>query len=666
MKQSFFSTGQITTIDDLDFIERSKQFAIEQTRFDLLSSRGVVTNSGTTPGHQSDPLRVYLSGAPPRTVNIYGGIAYDAFEGRSRRIWVPNDPTDIPLNPAEAVSNHDNIDMQAEVQTKDFGAAFRPSRLNLKTFAVTDPIGNYYVCIRYDYGTYDPITIEMDGHQENSKMYESYLISVSKSTAAQLTATTGIPWIQLATLLWDGLDLTLESDDRVLASATVTVTEEAVVRHQDLFHSNCIVSQDTTKLNCTIPIAAHPARVDIGNTTFSAGEGMLINGVFVQLMSSSSITFSPVMGSGVYYLYVDSVGVPRASQDFSLASAGCVLGSVYYDAVADALRISNAIYDFVVRDRRSFGSIGKYDLSSKILGLGYLELDDLKIKDLSNELISHRDNSHGNGLYAHSAAPYVAGVGSFGATKNGLKIEVNDLAGGDVLYLDGWEIRSRSGPYGFVDFSASPNATYLVYAQRQPLGLDNHMYDLRSEVYNPPVAETKYPICVVEKAGGVLGNPRDLRVYGAVGYYHVQRNNNSANRNTLPQLLTCMHGSTPVIAADDDSDVIYLTDDWGVAGSYGGGGTASGKPVFAALPSIQVYSRISGWPSYDSLGFGGYQVGVNFYGYYLIEVSPTGISFKIRNFSTLTAHQFYWIAIGPPCLNDNVAVLKGRDNPTYG
>jgi hypothetical protein len=116
--------------------------------------------------------------------------------------------------------------------------------------------------------------------------------------------------------------------------------------------------------------------------------------------------------------------------------------------------------------------------------------------------------------------------------------------------------------------------------------------------------------------------------------------------------------------AGTDSDVIYMTHNWGSVAATGGGSApgAGGRPVFAVKPLIMVYTLAGG--SYGGFNFGSYVDGGNDYGYYLSEVS--NVSFTIHNagFHVDPDREFYWIAIGPPYENSG-AVIEGRNNPNY-
>jgi len=671
VKGARYSHGMIVTSDDLNFTESSKSAAISQLGDNLLedqtvtqggasiTTKGIIRGSGETPSFEDQPLKVYITGGT--TVNIYSGTAYSCSEGKVYRIWVPNSPTDVPKTDSAAITNHDNIDAITEVQSRDFFTSARPSRTDIKTFTTSDASGTWYVCIRYAEGTYDPIVIPNDGSIVDSKTYESYVISVSRSHAAALSAEDGYNWIPLATLNWDGSTLSIESDDRVYASCTTTTQDKLIVDHQNIMHENCIISTDHTVLSLTVDNTLH--RIYFSPPSFSGDSGLLINGYFVQNIANNSVSFDPTMSSGLYYLYIDVNGVFRATTNYTVANNGCLLGSCYYSSTSNLITMYSGTTAEMVRDRRQFGSIGKYQLASDILGEDYSAFDDLKIKDLSDELISHRDNSHGNGLYlGGGSAPYPAGSGSLAANISGTRVLVTGIASTDKLYLDGWECTQTWGN-SYVDFTGYGTDTYIVYAVRSSLAPNPRYIELKICSRSTSISDNWYPICKVTWNGVSLSNLIDLRVYNTIGYNHIQKNRNAYGRNSLPQLLTCMWGVTPKINAESSSDYIYLSSDWSgthSATNYAGGGTSSGSRVFATTPMIMVY-RVGTLVVTDNRGWGGAGSGETL-GYYVNFVSET--SFKIYNLDD-DAYAFYWIAIGPSYEDTITNILMGGDNPHY-
>ena len=666
MKGTIFNSGSIINSDDLTHESRTKEYATGQVLYDLLDaqtpySKGIIKGSGLTTSHADDPLKAYVTNG--NTIHIYSGVAYDGYEGKSNRIWVPDVPSDVPATDAAANTNYDNIDMPDETRSRDFSTADRPPRTNLKIFNASDADGEYHVCIRYTSGTYDPIVIPNDGTVEDSKSYDSYIIYVSAYNAAQLFAQPdplgGHPWIQLATLSWDGAQLLITSDDthNQYASCTVSTTDILVKQHQNLFHENCIISEDHTKLDCLIDNGL--LRITFIDPVFTAEEGILINGEFVQSVSPLYVQFDSTMAAGLYYVYIGSNGIPYASTSITPANAGVILCSVYFSLGPPLqLQLSNLDDTIIVRDRRRFGSIGKYQLSSAILGESYSYLDDLKVKDLSDELISHRDNNHGNGLWLSSpATPYANGIGSLGATINGTNVSVNDIGNGDKLYIDGWECTGVHKSLD-VNLAGSGAGDFIVYAYRT--GLENDMHEVTLNFTgDTTVIDARYPICRATFSGAAVTAIVDLRVYGTVGYWHMQRNSNVNGLNNLPQPMVCMYGLTPIVTHGTYSDTIYLTDDWGTAVT--GGGTVSGNRVYITKPLIMVYT-LSAVGEYSTSSFGGYFT-VNVTGYVISHITET--SFNIYNMNASDDRQYYWIATGPGMENNVTSILKGKDNPRY-
>jgi hypothetical protein len=669
-------------MDDLDFESRSKAKSIEQLGADLLENqlaaqpkggigatsvlvKGIVKNSGLTTNYEDEPLDVYVTGT---SMGIRSGIAYSSYEGKAARIYVPDIPDDIPSTSAAATTNHDNIDMIDEIGTNEFIAGSRPPRENIningKTeFTSADPSGNYFICIKYVLGYYDSETIPNDGSLADTKMYDSYEIRISTSNAATLSAADVTNWLPLATYSWDGTILVLVSDDRVYASCISSITDVLIVQHQNRYHENCVISEDHTKLALTVNNVTH--QLTFTPPAFTGDEGILVNGVFIQTLSTSAIQFGTTMVSGNYYAYIDGEGVPRATTTIATATNGCILGSCYYNSATNTITLNISSTDAIVRDRRAFGSIGDYQLSTKILGESYNYLDDLKIKELSDELITHRDNNHGNGLWlASNVSPYGSGAGSLGVTPNGVSVTVIDISVGDKLYLDGWECTKV---HGSLSVTPPNNTTTIIYAERQTIADNMHEIFL-SYTANTTVTDNQYPICRVIKGAVNVTSVEDLRVYGTVGYWHTQRNSNINGLNNLPQLLTCMWGVTPVIIKGTSSSTIYLTDDWSGVHSatyYAGGGTSTGKRVFATKPLIMIYVLIAG--DYKALFFGGFnnEPPTIYEGYYPDEITET--SFVIRNWSSEVGfnNSYYWIAIGPGMENNVTTILQGKDNPRY-
>jgi len=214
---------------------------------------------------------------------------------------------------------------------------------------------------------------------------------------------------------------------------------------------------------------------------------------------------------------------------------------------------------------------------------------------------------------------------------------------------------------------------YLVYIEREDLAPDPlHSYSVNVRTFNGTVQQHgEFPLCTFYWNGGIVQIDAthpvvDRRVWGSVGYAHIQRNKNWAGNNNLPQLLVCMWGLTDVILENNYSDEIFLTHDWGVDATTGGGSSLAtgGMRVFATKPSIMVYYLLGG--VYSSFGFGSYiDPGPNTYGYYISALTET--SFRIFNsgFAADPDRQFYWIAIGTPFANSANFIL-GKNNPNYG
>lgn len=676
MKQPIFTSGMIPSMDDLDFQARSKNYGIEQTRYDLLEQqaarvKGVIKDSGLSSGHTDDPLEVYITGT---TVNIHSGVAYDGFEGRSNRIWVPDDPSDIPADAAAAVSNFDNIDMPDETLAKDFSTEMRPPREDIKTFTAADLNGTWYVSIRHIYGGYDPITIPTEGSQANSKRYDSYIIDVSRLSAASLFGTDGFPWIQLATLNWDGGTVWIESDDRVFASCTVTVDEEQIQLHQDRFHSNAIISEDRTK--CQIVINNVTLQMELSNSAFTSSEGMLINGKFIQTVNNIFIQFDPTMAAGFYYFYINQAGTYDATVFFDTANSNLFLGQCYWNGV-NRLQLTASITVAEVRDRRRFGGLGKYNLDWEIVGPTYDYNDNLSLEQVHDEFTNHRGRPHGNGVIIDPASTTLLPVGansyqtgSLGCTFGPTFVTVNAVDSDDmamVCSIIGSQMQSfelnNLFPTGENTVTISGGAgRYLVYIEREELAPDGlHSFSVNVRSFNGSVNQyNEFPLCTFYWNGAQVqidaGHPVvDRRVWGSIGYAHIQRNKNRAGNNNLPQLLTCMWGQIAGVGFGV-SDTIYMTHDWG--DGIGGGGSApaaGGEQVFATKPAVSVYKLVTGPPDEWHTVYTGCDFSVNLWNEY---------SFEIYNNTGLLNQTFYWMAIGPPFAND-VSFITGKNNPNY-
>lgn len=693
MKQPVFSSGMIPSSDDLGFQARTKNYSIEQTRFDLLEQqasrvKGVIKDSGLTSGHTDDPLLVYITDS---AIHIYSGVAYDGFEGRSNRIWVPDDPSDVPADAAAAVSNYDNVDMPDETIAKDFSTGLRPSREDIKTFSAADLSGTWYVCIRHEYGDYDPITIPSDGSQADSKRYDSYVIEVSRSSASSLFASDGLPWIQLATLTWDGSTLWLDSDDRVFASCTVTVDEEQIQLHQTRFHSNAIISEDRTKLQ--IVINNITLQMELSNYTLGSSEGMLINGQFIQTVNNQFIQFDPTMVAGFYYFYVNETGTFDATVNFSTADSYLFLGQCYWNGV-DRLQLTASITTAEIRDRRRFGGIGRYNLDWEIVGPTYDYDGNLSLEQAHDEFVNHRGRPHGNCVIIDPSLTTLLPVGvnsyqtgSLGCTFGADFVTVNGVDSGDQVLacstisgqMQTFELDTLF-PTGANTVTISGGAgRYLVYIERESLAPDGlHSYSVNVKSFNGTVAQYgEFPLCTFYWNGAAVQidatNPVvDRRVWGSIGYAHIQRNKNSAGNNNLPQLLVWMYGELDV-AADSYSDEIFLTHDWG--DGYGGGGsdpTGDGVRAFAVKPLLKVYVQgpsavVAPWPT--PLPCAGTLYSDFFDGPYSDDTGYSAICFEETSFRIINAwgtqEHFYWVAVGPALIN-SANYIKGKNNPNYG
>jgi len=701
MKQPIFTSGMIPSADDLDFQARTKNYGIEQTRYDLLEQqaarvKGVVKNSGLTSGHSDDPLKVYIIDT---TVNIYSGVAYDGFEGRSNRIWVPDDPSDVPVDAAAAVSNYDNVDMPDETLAKDFSTEMRPPREDIKTFTAADLSGTWYVSIRYIYGGYDPITIPSDGSQADSKRYDSYIIDVSRTSAASLFATDGYPWMQLATLNWDGGTIWLESDDRVFASCTITVDEEQIQLHQTRFHSNAIVSIDRAK--CRLVINNVTQQMELSNSTFASGEGLLINGKFVQTVNNTFIQFDPTIIAGMYYFFINQAGTLEATVNFATANENLFLGQCYWNGV-DRLQLNSSITTQEVRDRRRFGGLGKYNLDWEIVGPTYDYDDNLSLEQAHDEFTRPRAYSHGNCIVFNPGSTTLLPVGvnsyqigSLGCVFGSDFVTVNDVDPDDRVCLNGPV--SGHGSQSFELYTLFPtgeNTVYitggagrrLVYIDREALAPDGmHSYSVNVRSFNGSLdQDSEYPLCTFYWNGAAVqidaSHPVvDRRVWGSIGYAHIQRNKNRAGYNNLPQLMVSMWGQVE-ITANNISDEIFLTHDWGINTNNGGGSSpaSGGERVFAIKPLIAVYHYgeptgpngtplISPWPcptKWNSIYAGLFNdvAGFSVIGHGSFCIDETSFYIMNHNVNTDT---FYWIAMGPPFIN-SANYIKGKNNPNYG
>lgn len=670
MKKTTYHNAQFVTTNELDFTEKSKARAIEQTRFDFLEIRGIIQDSGMTSGHLDDPLKVFLT-EEHTMVNVYSGVAYDAYEKRSRRIWVPDDPSDVPADEAQALSNHDNIDVEEEHRSYGFGILFRPARTNIKTFTTSDAAGDYYVCIRYAEGSYDPITIPSDGHTELSKTYEAYAFSVTQQTAIQL----GEEWIQLATLRWDGDTLLTLSDDRVLASATVSKADTAVIVHQDKFHDNGIVRQyggTTDYLACAISNALH--RVEVSNTVFEVGDGVHVNGFFVTEMQNAYVDFSDDPSTGIYYIYVSTSGNILRTTDFSLADRqGAILCSVYYNDAEELLYHSSAppfndISFTTVLDRRRFGTIGEAQF--QFMGLPSTDrwspLSDLSMQEVSDEFIRHRGGNnvddvigeHGCGII-HSGGFYAVGSGTLATSAVGSTVTVNGFVGSDYALAGGRYINSLVGPTQ-LSFAGETSDEYFIYLKWVG-NVGGSRYKQAGDVaYTSTISAAAAPDrmiiarVVYDGGAGVITALNDWRIYGTHSYVDTQWRVNSNGHQIFPDLISRMWGWL-TLPARGTSEYIYLTDDWG--SGYGGGGSSSNIDIFYLPPLIMVYIWIGAvGEGYGTYGFGGLEPVLDV-AYYIQNLTRS--KFKINYdgaLADLYPATFYWIATG-------VGNITGTHNP---
>lgn len=672
MKGTDYINAQIVTADELDFTEASKALAIEQTRYDFLEQKGVVENSGMTSGHTSDPLLAYFTNSLS-TINVYSGIAYDSLEGKSRRIWVPDAPSDIPANVGEAQTNYDNIDSREEYRERGFEPGSRPARVSIKTFTGVDIIGAYHVCIRYYEGTYDPITVPSDGSIVNSKIFESYEFRVSQSTAIVL----GEGWMQLATVAWDGAELSLTSDDRTFASALIAIEHEAILRHQDRMHENGIVRQyggTTNYLKCTITNAGGNPRVIVAaaDLIFASGDGVLVNGTFVTTMQNSFVNFDDGPASNDYYIYVDENGNLLRTTIFALADQqGCILCRVYYDQTSNQLMYSNttpwttaALED--ARDMRRFGTVG--EAGFQFIGLPvanrWSPISDLTLKEISDQFIEHRGGAsgvlgeHGCSLITTNNTPYAATVGSLAISGVGSSVATAlAFVSSDYAVLDGRRIGSLLT--ATVDLAGEASDTYYIYLNWVGItggyGYREHGYIRYTSNVSVATGTADLLLAVVVYDGGAgqITSILDMRAYGTLSYADIQHRNNASGLEVLPQLVNSMWGSI-TIGGEGDSGTIYLTDNWG--SGTAGGGTSGGNTVFSQRPNIMVYVDYTG-TGYSTWHFGLYEfsVGGSIGGYYYKDVTPR--SFEIHN-DFNDPYSFYWIAIGP-------SAITGEHNPYY-
>lgn len=678
MKQSVFTSGMIPSSDDFNFAARSKNYSIEQTRYDLLEQqstrvKGVVKLSGLTSGHADEPLKVYITDST--IIHVYSGVAYDGYEGRSNRVWVPDDPADIPANAAAAVSNYDNIDMPDETLVKDFTTETRPPRTNIKEFTVADASGTWYVCIRHVYGNYDPITIPSDGSQANSKRYDTYVIEISQNSASVLFLSDGHPWIQLATLEWDGSTVWITSDDRVFASCTVTVDEAQIQLHQDRFHCNSIISEDRTKLSLVINNVS--LQMELSNYAFASGEGMNINGKFIQTVGNQFVQFDPTMAAAMYYFYINEAGTFLVTITFSTANSYLFLGQCYWNG-ADRLQLSSAYTVAETRDRRRFGGIGRFQADWEIIGPTYDYDDNLNLEQAHNEFTRHRGYPHGNCIVIDPSSSILlpSGATSYETGSLGCKfgptfVTVNDVEPDDLVLANSWV--SNEGSQAFelrTLFPAGANTVtisggagrYLVYIERRSLAPDPlHSYSVHVRAFNGNLnLYDEYPLCTfywnsLQVQIDALNPVVDRRIWGSVGYAHIQRNKNRAGNNNLPQLLVNMWGLTDDVIHGTNSGDIFLTHDWGT-GTHGGGSdpTGNGQRVFATKPLLMAYVYNAGSLDYNTGNLGN--------AYYITNF----VEDTFRIFNNLGAtRKFYWTAIGPP-LTSATSFIQGKNNPNYG
>lgn len=646
MKKTEYTNATVVTEDDLDFTEESKIKAIEQTRYDFLSIKGVIENSGTTPGAESYPLKVYLTGSPANVVNVYGGVAYDSYQGRSRRIWVPNKPSDVPASLAEAQASQDNIDMPQENQAEDFTTGSRPPRTNIKTFTASDAQGTYYVSIRYKEGTYSPRVSPATGQVFHSKVYESYEFNVSAAPASSL----GEEWIQLATLSWDGNELTIQSDDRPLASATVTGTEERVTQHQTRLHDNAII-RSSFSYNYLHPVVDNTnKRVTLENTAFASGDGILVNGTFLTSLASTSVDFSDNPASTYYYLYIDETGNFLRTDQLDVAEQYLLVCRVYYDQSTQTLLIaapasipesvSPSSYQ-VVQDRRRFGSVGPK--SFNLMGGNWSLEQDKLFSEVINDQLSHQQGNHTNHI-VHDGVPPSSSLQA-SAIGGGL-VEVADIASGDYAWINGYRITGIIGGSTTLDFSTSADGDYYIYAQRWTfIGMDttSRQYCSIRTSTTYPTAASQLQIAKVTVSGGSVTAIRDLRVFGGIGFSDFARMRNAYNKDLLPIPLQIMYGDGTLNAGD--SVEIYLTDDWGNSSNPGKGGTSSGVALFRYTPplvQIWVYNTVSGrwYPAEYILDASGAQG-------FVYSIDDNNKVLTLQNTTTFN-YSYRWLAIGFP------------------
>lgn len=591
MKQTTYENATIPTAGDLNFTEDSKCKAIGQTRYDILSSKGIIENSGTSAGNEDNPLKVYLTGSPATSVNVWGGVAYDSYRDTSRRLWVPDDPSDVPVNAAAAGSNFDNIDMPEENIAEDFAIANRPSRTNIKVFDGTDASGTWYVSINYVEGQYSPIVSPSNGQIIQSKTYESYQFDVSQTPASQL----GEGWIQLATLSWSGTSLLIVSDDRPLASATVTGTNSLVVSHQNRYHDNGIVRASTSS-DYLRPVVDNTNKlVSLEETVFSAGDGLAVGGEFLTEIGNVSVSFTDLPAAGIYYLYISSDGDFVRTDSFTVANQSFIVCSVYWDATTQTLTQDDpslfpstltSTSKEVAKDRRYFGTGRVREFA--LFGDGNFTVESDKFySEMDDALEFHMWQAHANFIYTPAGGLSTTFQPSAsGATA----VNIAGFAAGDYAFIGGWVIRSILGGSVDVDFSGEADGTYYIYAQRWWSGGTN--VTTRSQCVinfssSFPSQYYRLALAKITVSGGSVSTIVDLRNWGPLAMAHWARVYNTHGNNYFPAPLAYMTGDVTV-AAGDTSDIIYLTDDFDT-GNYGEGGTSDGLNMFAETPLLQVY-----------------------------------------------------------------------------
>lgn len=591
MKGARFSTGMLYLSDDFQFIEDSKAKAIEETRYDLLQNPGVVRDSGTTPGHESEPLKVYVETDNPRAISVYGGIAYDKVDGRSRRIWVPDEPTNVPENYAEALSSS-NVDMAEEYSAgNDFPG--RPSRRFIKVFdPVLDTPGVYYVFIGYKSGEYYPRPLPTSEQVTYVRVYDSYEFRVlgPDPSASEVTALKSQGYLQLATLEWDGTAVTVSSDDRQFASALLYGDAELLAQHQRRFHIPSAIKRSDETYDYLKPVINNGPEyyVELQNVNFEENDGYVVNGQFLTTVRNTRVYFGSSDSSGLWFLYIDGDGYFSKTQDFVLADSQLPICAVQWTGSEITFPTDSTIYQ--PADYRIFGTVGTGEVSffgaqswGHLGGPYYTELvNAFKLLSQVPRLISSNPSTS-----------------SLRVSAFGNSVSITPLQGDDVVVFNGMVFSEVVN----TEIAGLDAGTYYFYVSAPYASLttpgNNLRYTLKvsyDTTYDPYATDRLYiaEVTVESSGGGYTASVVDLRPVGAILPTLFAKHLSTVGgieQNVLPQPLICVSGTCTVTTQEATPTTrVYLTSD----------GTEDGVKLFWAPPLLQFYLE-GGLPSYPNL-----------------------------------------------------------------